>query len=186
VLGQPSLAIWAVTVATAWKGFPLVFIIVLSALQSLDPQYLEAAKVDGALWPSQLRHVILPHLRSSIALAAVLRSPLCGISDDALLALRCAPLLSEADQTPGFSATRPLYTALRRHDEIGPLGDCLRRNVPGIFEDVDRKTGALRREGQPVVRGRRNDTCNICPIVAQRFEYRGAEKTRPDQRALHG
>jgi multiple sugar transport system permease protein len=72
VLGQPSLAIWAVTVATAWKGFPLVFIIILSALQSLDPQYLEAAKVDGALWRSQLRHVILPHLRSSIALAAVL------------------------------------------------------------------------------------------------------------------
>src|SRR5262249_18319457 len=32
----------------------------------------EAAKVEGASWRSQLRHVILPHLRSAIALAAVL------------------------------------------------------------------------------------------------------------------
>ena len=72
VLGDPRYAIWAVTLATAWKGLPLVFIIILSALQSLEPQYLEAAKVDGASWRSQLRHVILPHLRSSIALAAVL------------------------------------------------------------------------------------------------------------------
>jgi multiple sugar transport system permease protein len=72
ILGDPRYAIWAVTLATAWKGLPLVFIIVLSSLQSLEPQYLEAAKVDGASWRSQLRHVILPHLRSSIALAAVL------------------------------------------------------------------------------------------------------------------
>jgi len=72
LLGDPRYAIWAVTIATAWKGLPLVFIIILSALQSLEPQYLEAAKVDGASWRSQLRHVILPHLRSAIALAAVL------------------------------------------------------------------------------------------------------------------
>lgn len=72
VLGDPRYAIWAVTIATAWKGLPLVFILVMSSLQSLDPQYLEAAKVDGAPLSSQLRHVLMPHLRSSIALAAVL------------------------------------------------------------------------------------------------------------------
>jgi multiple sugar transport system permease protein len=72
VLGDPGWAIWAVTVATAWKGLPLVFIIVLSSLQSLQPQYLEAATVDGAWRLSQLRFVVLPHLRSALALAAVL------------------------------------------------------------------------------------------------------------------
>src|SRR6187549_243911 len=41
----------------------------------------------------------LDNKTDEIALAAVLRSPLCGISDDALLALRCAPLLSEVDTT---------------------------------------------------------------------------------------
>ena len=34
----------------------------------------------------------LDNKTDELALAAVLRSPLCGISDNALLALRCAPL----------------------------------------------------------------------------------------------
>jgi ATP-dependent helicase/nuclease subunit A len=63
----------------------------------------------------------LDNKTDELALSAVLRSPLCGISDNALLALRCAPLLSEiesADLSRGFSATRRLYTALRHHEEI--------------------------------------------------------------------
>jgi multiple sugar transport system permease protein len=72
VLGDPRYAIWAVTIATAWKGLPLVFILIMSSLQSLDPQFIEAARVDGAPRRAQFRHVLLPHLRSSIALAGVL------------------------------------------------------------------------------------------------------------------
>ena len=72
ILGDPDYAIWAVTVATAWKGLPLVFILIMASLQSLDPQYLEAARVDGAPLRAQFRHVILPHLRSAIALSGVL------------------------------------------------------------------------------------------------------------------
>ena len=63
----------------------------------------------------------LDNKTDEIALAAVLRSPLCGISDNALLALRCAPLLAETETTDplrGFSVTRKLYTALQRHNEI--------------------------------------------------------------------
>ena len=39
----------------------------------------------------------LDNKTDELALAAVLRSPLCGISDNALLALRCAPSLDEVD-----------------------------------------------------------------------------------------
>ncbi|HEY2962530.1 MAG TPA: UvrD-helicase domain-containing protein [Pyrinomonadaceae bacterium] len=63
----------------------------------------------------------LDNKTDELALAAVLRSPLCGISDNALLALRCAPWLAEvetADPLRGFSVARRLYSALRRHDEI--------------------------------------------------------------------
>ena len=63
----------------------------------------------------------LDNKTDELALAAVLRSPICGVSDNALLALRCAPLLSEvetADPARAFSATRPLYTALSHHEEI--------------------------------------------------------------------
>jgi len=53
----------------------------------------------------------LDNKTDELALAAVLRSPLCGISDNALLALR------------GFSAKRPLYTALRNHREVNHISD---------------------------------------------------------------
>ncbi len=53
----------------------------------------------------------LDNKTDELALAAVLRSPLCGISDNALLALR------------GFSAKRPLYTALRNHRDVDHIID---------------------------------------------------------------
>src|SRR5262249_24769931 len=88
----------------------------------------------------------LDNKTDEIALAAVLRSPLCGISDNALLALRSAPLLSEvetADPERGCSPTRPLYAALRRHSEIAFISDeeheLLDRAWKLISELVDRR-----------------------------------------------
>jgi ATP-dependent helicase/nuclease subunit A len=52
-----------------------------------------------------------------LALAAVLRSPLGGISDDALLALRCAPRVTDVD-VPERLHRRNLLRALRSHREI--------------------------------------------------------------------
>jgi ATP-dependent helicase/nuclease subunit A len=63
----------------------------------------------------------LDNKTDELALAAVLRSPLGGISDNALLALRCAPWLDEVDKGDPllhFNKTRKLFTALRRHREV--------------------------------------------------------------------
>jgi ATP-dependent helicase/nuclease subunit A len=65
----------------------------------------------------------LDNKTDELALAAVLRSPLGGISDNALLALRCAPLLTEAgkedeNELRHFSQPRKLFYAMRRHHEI--------------------------------------------------------------------
>lgn len=60
----------------------------------------------------------LDNRTDELALAAVLRSPLCGISDNALFALRSAPQLSEADSANSPQFTRRLYSALRKHKEI--------------------------------------------------------------------
>src|SRR5690242_18279570 len=88
----------------------------------------------------------LDNKTDEIALAAVLRSPLCGLSDNALLALRCAPLLSEVDTTDpmrSFTATRRLYVALRHHAEIAFISDdeheLLDRAAKLIGELVDRR-----------------------------------------------
>ena len=63
----------------------------------------------------------LDNKTDELALAAVLRSPLGGISDNALLALRCAPWLNEVEKDDAlhhFSRPRNLFYALRRHHEI--------------------------------------------------------------------
>ena len=63
----------------------------------------------------------LDNKTDEIALAAVLRSPLGGISDNALLALRCAPWLKqvEAGKTEGlFTRPRRLFFALRHQKDI--------------------------------------------------------------------
>jgi ATP-dependent helicase/nuclease subunit A len=65
----------------------------------------------------------LDNRTDEIALAAVLRSPLCGISDNALLALRSAPGLEETESTKPLSDTRPLYKALRQHRKIAFIND---------------------------------------------------------------
>jgi ATP-dependent helicase/nuclease subunit A len=59
----------------------------------------------------------LDNTTDELALAAVLRSPLGGISDDALLALRCAPRVTDAGG-PERLHRRNLRHALRSHREI--------------------------------------------------------------------
>jgi ATP-dependent helicase/nuclease subunit A len=69
----------------------------------------------------------LDNKTDELALAAILRSPLCGISDNALLALRCAPSLTElgdgTDQLKHFTQTRKLFSALRRHRDIAFISE---------------------------------------------------------------
>jgi ATP-dependent helicase/nuclease subunit A len=68
----------------------------------------------------------LDNKTDELALAAVLRSPLCGISDNALLALRCAPWLDEletADPLLHFSQTRNLFHALKRHANVAFISE---------------------------------------------------------------
>jgi ATP-dependent helicase/nuclease subunit A len=67
----------------------------------------------------------LDNKTDELALAAVLRSPLCGLSDNALLALRCGPLLTEVDTDPlrHFQQTRRLLNALRKHDDIALISE---------------------------------------------------------------
>lgn len=68
----------------------------------------------------------LDNRTDELALAAVLRSPLCGISDNTLLALRLGPAIGET--TSGEAPQprkhpRPLFQALRHQHEIDFIGE---------------------------------------------------------------
>ncbi|HSO74319.1 MAG TPA: UvrD-helicase domain-containing protein [Blastocatellia bacterium] len=63
----------------------------------------------------------LDNKTDEVALAAVLRSPICGLSDDALLALRCGPLQTKAidhDRLQRRHGVRPLLDAIGSYELI--------------------------------------------------------------------
>jgi len=62
-----------IVVADMWKVTPLVMLILLAGLQSIDKQLYEAAKVDGAGRWHRFRHITLPLLKPYITMALVIR-----------------------------------------------------------------------------------------------------------------
>ncbi len=59
-LGKPETDLWAVMAVGIWHGLPYNIILILAALQAIDPQLYEAAKVDGANPWHRLIHVTIP------------------------------------------------------------------------------------------------------------------------------
>ena len=71
-LGDPGTALWAVTFANIWSGYPFFMISLLAALQGISADLYEAAAMDGTNWFQRFRHVTLPQLRPVIISMAVL------------------------------------------------------------------------------------------------------------------
>jgi multiple sugar transport system permease protein len=71
-LGDPGTALWAVTFANIWSGYPFFMISLLAALQGISADLYEAAAVDGTNGFQRFAHVTLPQLRPVIISMAVL------------------------------------------------------------------------------------------------------------------
>jgi multiple sugar transport system permease protein len=61
--GDPSVNLWAVLVANAWKHTGYIMLIYLAGLKAVDPGLREAAKVDGATETRTFFSVIFPVMR---------------------------------------------------------------------------------------------------------------------------
>lgn len=66
--------IFAVLMAEMWRSTAIIMIILVSGLQSIPSDYLEAADVFGASLWQKVRKLILPMLRPSIQVALILRT----------------------------------------------------------------------------------------------------------------
>lgn len=64
---DPILAKVAVLIVNLWLGFPYMMIVCLGALQSIQPELYEVAKVDGASPFQQFRKITMPLLMVSVA-----------------------------------------------------------------------------------------------------------------------
>ncbi|MCK5571646.1 MAG: sugar ABC transporter permease [Bacteroidetes bacterium] len=69
-----GLVLIVVMLVDAWRVTPLVFLIVLAALEQMDESTIEAARVDGATWGRVIRHIQVPLVVPALAVAVTLRA----------------------------------------------------------------------------------------------------------------
>lgn len=72
VLDNPQLALPAILVTTIWQLFPFVSVVLLSALQAVPDELIEAAKVDGAGRGWIFRVVTWQVIKPTVGLVALL------------------------------------------------------------------------------------------------------------------
>ncbi len=58
----------------SWEWLPFATLILLTALQSLSPEQLEAAEMDGAGAAGRFRYIILPHLTRAITVVVLIQT----------------------------------------------------------------------------------------------------------------
>ncbi len=71
-LGSTQWAFAVVVLVCIWKGYPMVLVNVLAALQSVSSDILEAARVDGANAVQLLFKIILPAIKPVLATTVIL------------------------------------------------------------------------------------------------------------------
>ncbi len=99
VLGDPTLATYGIILAGLWPQTAYCMILYLTGLNAVDPEQIEAGRLDGAKGWRMLWHVVLPQLRPATFIAFVVT--IIG-------ALRSFDLISIMTNGGPFGSTRVL------------------------------------------------------------------------------
>jgi sorbitol/mannitol transport system permease protein len=62
----------SVIIMVSWQWLPFATLIFMTALQSMNREQLEAARMDGATYFQQLRYLYIPHLGRSVAVVVMI------------------------------------------------------------------------------------------------------------------
>jgi ABC-type sugar transport system permease subunit len=71
---QPTTSLWVVIAVQIWGSIGMAFILFYAAMGQIDPEVLEAARIDGAGNIRMLVSVVVPQLRPTIVSLAVLNA----------------------------------------------------------------------------------------------------------------
>lgn len=71
-LGQYPM--FSIIMIVSWQWLPFAFLILLTAIQSLDPEQKEAAQIDGAGPFSMFFYIVLPHLKRAIGVVVMIET----------------------------------------------------------------------------------------------------------------
>jgi multiple sugar transport system permease protein len=74
ILGDPHLALYAVILVDIWTQTPLPFLVLLAAIQSINPELYEAAAIDGGSFWQSLRFITVPLLKRAFLVVLLIRS----------------------------------------------------------------------------------------------------------------
>ena len=85
----------------AWRWLPFATLILLTALQSLDQEQLEAAEMDGAGPMARFLHIIVPHLSRAITVVILIQT--------IFLLSTFAAILVTTNGGPGTASTTLTY-----------------------------------------------------------------------------
>ena len=99
ILGDPTLATYGIILAGLWPQTAYCMILYLTGLNAVDPEQIEAGRLDGAKGWRMLWHVVLPQLRPATFIAFVVT---------VIGALRSFDLLSIMTNGGPFGSTRVL------------------------------------------------------------------------------
>jgi sorbitol/mannitol transport system permease protein len=64
----------SIVIIVSWQWLPYATLVLLTALQSLDTELKEAARLDGVGPLSMLFHIVLPHLRRAISVVVMVET----------------------------------------------------------------------------------------------------------------
>jgi multiple sugar transport system permease protein len=74
ILGGTTSAFAAVVLMDVWEWTPLIALIALAGLSSVNPSTLEAASLDGAGYWRSLRYIVLPSISGILLVALLIRA----------------------------------------------------------------------------------------------------------------
>ena len=98
-LGQSPME--SIILIVAWQWLPFATLILLTALQSLDREQLEAAEMDGAGAVSRFYHIMLPHLSRAATVVILIQT--------IFLLSTFAEILVTTNGGPGNASTNLTY-----------------------------------------------------------------------------
>jgi sorbitol/mannitol transport system permease protein len=106
--------LFSIILIVAWQWLPFATLILLTALQSLDSEQMEAAEMDGAGPVSRFWYLTLPHMARAITVVILIQTIF-------LLAVY-AEILVTTNGGPGYASTNLvflIYRAARLNFDIG-------------------------------------------------------------------
>jgi sorbitol/mannitol transport system permease protein len=69
-----TMPLASIIIIVAWQWLPFATLILLTALQSLNQEQLEAAEMDGASWLNRFWYIMLPHLARAITVVILIQT----------------------------------------------------------------------------------------------------------------